>query len=423
MGSNKIDDFIKNYCSYSLENKDTIFSRSQTNETLLFSFFEMFGIEKLSNMKIDDYCFEKGNKNSFCYWFDYQLNDLCDIHIRHTSAFQKYHIQKIGNEYKFLKKNQKRNKFGSTPQEVFENVKKEIIRVAAASQKLDSKNIEIIKNSGLHESFKAKLTYVYGADNWIPILAKSDVDKILECFGVAYKKTENLTDKRIKLFNIYKEILNKGISITTWKFMDFIYNESGLRSLLRTDEADKINLIPQKRKKSTSKKQNTIVPSASDIPIVIPASIVSSGNSHSESDDVSTEADFEKLERIKKRIGKEGELIVLNYLEKNKNRLGITDIEKPCIEGKNNLHYDFSYVENGIRHYIEVKSTSSASDETIYFEMSNQEYLFMANHSKDGAYEIFYVRNVFGTPTISIIKPELIVDKLETKSYFLKGKI
>ncbi len=419
MDSNKIDDFIKNYCSYSLENKDSILSRSQTNEALLFSFFEMFGIEKLSNMKIDDYCFEKGNKNSFCYWFDYQLNDLCDIHIRHTSAFQKYHIQKIGNEYKFLKKNQKRNKFGSTPQEVFENVKKEIIRVAAASQKLDSKNIEIIKNSDLHESFKAKLTYVYGANNWIPILAKSDVDTILNWFGVYYKKTDNLTDKRIKLFGIYKEILNKGLSLSTWDFMDFIYNENGLRRSLRPNEVANTNVVPSKRCKSARKKQNTVVYDG-DITITSPTSIVSSGNSYSESDDISTEADFEKLERIKKRIGKEGELIVLNYLEKNKNH---TNIEKPCIEGKNNLHYDFSYVENGIRHYIEVKSTSSASGETIYFEMSNLEYLFMTNHLKDGVYEIFYVRNVFGTPTISIIKPELIVDKLETKSYFLKGKI
>lgn len=421
MDSNKLDDFIKEYSSYSLKNKDSILSRSQTNEALLFSFFEMFGIEKLSNMKIDDYCFEKGNKNSFCYWFDYQLNDLCDIHIRHTSAFQKYHIQKIGNEYKFLKKNQKRNKFGSNPQEVFENVRNEIINVARASQRLGSDNIDIIKNSGLHESFKAKLTYVYGSDNWIPILAKSDVDKILEWFGVDYKKADNLTDKRIRLFSIYKEILNKGISITSWKFMDFIYNESGLRSSLRpNNKVVSTNALSQKRKKSANKKQNTIVPNTGDITITSPASIVCSGNSYSESDDISTEADFEKLERIKKRIGKEGELIVLNYLEKNKNH---TNIEKPCIEGKNNLHYDFSYVENGIRHYIEVKSTSSASGETIYFEMSNQEYLFMTNHLKDGVYEIFYVRNVFGTPTISIIKPELIVDKLETKSYFLKGKI
>lgn len=421
MDSNKLDDFIKEYSSYSLKNKDSILSRSQTNEALLFSFFEMFGIEKLSNMKIDDYCFEKGNKNSFCYWFDYQLNDLCDIHIRHTSAFQKYHIQKIGNEYKFLKKNQKRNKFGSNPQEVFENVRNEIINVARASQRLGSDNIDIIKNSGLHESFKAKLTYVYGSDNWIPILAKSDVDKILEWFGVDYKKADNLTDKRIRLFSIYKEILNKGISITSWKFMDFIYNESGLRSSLRpNNKVVSTNALSQKRKKSANKKQNTIVPNTGDITITSPASIVCSGNSYSESDDISTEADFEKLERIKKRIGKEGELIVLNYLEKNKNH---TNIEKPCIEGKNNLHYDFSYVENGIRHYIEVKSTSSTSNETIYFEMSDQEYLFMTNHSKDGAYEIFYVRNVFGTPAISIIKPELIIDKLEAKSYFLKGKI
>lgn len=420
MRQDRIDEFKAKYSLYYLAHQDDISSRWQKNEVLISVFFDSFGIDKLNEMDINDYCFEKGNKSTFCYWIDNWLNDLGDIHIQHTAAFQKYHIQKINGDYRFLKKKQFKNVFGSTSEEVFNNVKQEIISVVKAAQSQNPHNISIISNSKLHESFKAKLTYVYSNNNWIPILVDSDVNKLLDWLGVGYSKRDDLTSKRVRLYKAYKEIVDSGMKMSTWEFMRFCYSDSGLRSILRVGKKDA---------SSTKKKTKKLIIHSfkvSDITFrdLDLDDITIVNDPHSNNKRITTKEDFEMINKRKRIIGEEGEKIVYSYLKKNKSSLGISKIMTPCFHGDNYLHYDISYIADGTEHYIEVKATSSTSLNSIYFEMSKDEYKTMKGHLNDGLYEIYFVSNVFGRPVINKIKPsEILLNGLKPHSYYLKGNI
>ena len=95
-----------------------------------------------------------------------------------------------------MREGQKRCKFGTSPNEIFEKIKEEIICLKENAIRLD---ILGVKNSMLHETLRAKLTYIYNKEQWIPICVSNDIDRILTYLNIGYNKKEKLTEKRYKL--------------------------------------------------------------------------------------------------------------------------------------------------------------------------------------------------------------------------------
>ena len=59
------DELITKYLSYYSRHKSDIDAREKNNDAMLKEFFDRFDVQTMS---LDDYCFEKGNSNSYCYW-------------------------------------------------------------------------------------------------------------------------------------------------------------------------------------------------------------------------------------------------------------------------------------------------------------------------------------------------------------------
>ncbi|MBO4856255.1 MAG: DUF3883 domain-containing protein [Bacilli bacterium] len=228
--TNELTTFISRYQNFFKTKFQIIIRREKKNYELLEQFLDLFGPDKLPNLSLQDFCFAKGDRDTMCYWIDNTLNDLGDIHINGQCGFQKFGIQNIDGKYVFKRKNQKYCKYGENEIDVYKTINKEMQKVISAAKEHD---IDKIDESILPQVFKAKLTYLYNKDEWMPIYVNTDVDILLKVFGLEFSNNDTLTTKRNKLYEFYLEVKKTIPCITTWEFMHFIYKPDGYREYLR----------------------------------------------------------------------------------------------------------------------------------------------------------------------------------------------
>lgn len=185
-------------------------------------------------MPIEEYVSGNKNKSTFCYMIEETFECFGVISGR-TSAYTKYVIywNKHDQKYKFGDKRTKRRQyFGSTEEEIFSNVKKEIKNIIIAARNNDYKTIA---ESHLNPQFKNKIAYLYNSDCQIPIYSDDDLSVILSILEIPFNPNEDRAFNREKLYKFYVENeLNKRLS--TYMFMSFIYNWMGYRAYLRRKE-------------------------------------------------------------------------------------------------------------------------------------------------------------------------------------------
>ena len=342
----------------------------------LEAFVSTFTEEKISSMNIDEYVTGKGNKFSFCNWVEQELECYGSISGR-TTAFEKFVIywNKKENKYSFGAKNWKnRKEFGSTIEEIFNNVKKALLDIVVSTKNHD---YDKISANPLNPQFKNKISFLYDSKNQIPIYSDNDLNTILTIFGIPFDKNEDRFIKHQKLFNFYNNnLFNK--MVTPYLFMAFIYNWSGYRSELRGDEKLIIDtkeikhyslvdiqiedLILKEKKENETKRRFIYSPGS---------------------------------EESKRITGRKAEDIVLEYLNAHAKELDANNITAWC-NGENQddgKGYDISYKNSdGTEIFIEVKGTKADLEDKVIFEMSANEYNFMREHKE--TYYIFFVNNV-----------------------------
>lgn len=109
----------------------------------LREFLATFPKDKIESMDIDEYVTGKKNQKAFCYWLEETLEFYGSISGR-TTAYEKFVIyyDKRIKDYSFGPKSWKYRKgFGSTKDEIFENVKKSILDVVDATKNNDYERI------------------------------------------------------------------------------------------------------------------------------------------------------------------------------------------------------------------------------------------------------------------------------------------
>ena len=342
----------------------------------LKKFISKFNLDYLKVMPINEYVTGMNNRYSFCNYVENIFKNYGTISGR-TTAFQKFVIYWSSSENKYSfgdKRTKYRKGFGSTVEEIYSNVRNNIVKIVEASNNNDYKTIA---DSPLNPQFKNKIAFLYNYENQLPIYSNDDLNVILSIFDIPFDKNEDRAFKRKKLFDFYK--VNKiDELISTDMFMSFIYGWYGYRGLLRSDE------------KPTIKEKVINEYSMIDVQIDDVIHTVRTGKVINKR--VVYNPDSEENKRI---TGRKAEDIVIEYLKLHKKELNIKDLFFWC-NGENKddgRGYDISYVTtDGIEFYIEVKGTKMDLKNQVCFEMSANEYSVM--RANEDNYYIYFVNDV-----------------------------
>lgn len=414
MDNKKITKFIDDYTEFYKNNKLNIFERKQKNNLLLTEFVNRFSIANFKKINLENYYFEKGNKSTFSYWLDNRLNDLGNLHVIETCGFQKFHLQKIGNEIKFKRKGQINCWAGKTYKQVFRKVKSEILKLIQAS--IDG-NYNVFRKTRIYSCTAAKISFLYNTKKFVPICSKPDSLNILKYFEIECSNKESLTDLRFKLYQVYLVIAKSINDFNTWDFMNFLYSSPEYRTYFKT--------IKTKSSKSTTQNSKNSKPKAnnkndySDVQITYDALDSCEPFLDDELDQYEFVYNISK-EQFKKEIGNIGEDIVINILEKKKKNHQIIDFIPECKLNHDNVHYDISYTDSYGEHFIDVKSTSRNLWPRIFFKLSYGERKKMINNLNN--YEIYYIDDVLCNPTIHIFNGNDVLRNILPCDYYFKGR-
>ena len=379
-----ISSFLEKYDIWFASNGQDFFKQEEKNERLLAMFLKDFSVENVISMKIDDYVVGKG-LDSFCKWVEVDLKDYGAIIARKLNAWQKFSI--FYNAEKNCYEHGVR--FGKDTKTVFNNVKEAVLAIIYAAQ---THAYKVLASSKLNPLFKNKIFFLYNSNDSLPIYSEKDLNTLLTVFSIPFDNDVDRAYKRKLLFDFYKSLNRDDIS--TFRFMRFVYNPMGYRSVLRAEEAAKLNSDIE-----------TKIYSLVDVERL-------ENGVFFHSDDEKTGLVVEKPESVvqKKITGKRGEEIVKAYLLSHKQEL-LIDGEVDCAcEYSDYKHFDFSYLEtNGRRVFVEVKATKINDKSRISFEMSEEEYLFMLANIDN--YYFFYINDVFNGTIIKRISAKKIVPK------------
>ncbi|VEU75346.1 Uncharacterised protein [Mycoplasmopsis maculosa] len=222
----KINNWVKTN-----EYKDSVL-KEQEELKKLEEFNNIFNENKISNMSIDEYVIGKGEK-TFCYYVEQKLKFFGNISGR-TNAYQKFVIywDDLKNKYVFGGKNHKNRKgFGSNINEIFTNIKEQLLEIIKFSKENDYKSISL---SPFNKQFKNKLAFLYNHKNQLPIYSEDHLDKILKLLEINFDSLDTVESKRKALWDFYtKNSINKILSSNM--FIAFIYSNSGFLNKLKNN--------------------------------------------------------------------------------------------------------------------------------------------------------------------------------------------
>lgn len=211
-----------------------------TNELkeLLDEFLNRWQIEDVENMTLQEYV-SVGNKDTFCQWVETKTRMLGSIKGMTSIKFGIYERKDPNkkpknydndNRYSWLRT------YGNNKNEVFENVKKDVIEVIQLSERGQFDKIDDII---LPDLFKWKIAFLYSNERLIPIYKREVLFLIAEHFGLK-------TNHQTKISEIQEVmILNKPSNKNVYDFMRELYDRFG-----RDNEKDVITGKTEKGKRT-----------------------------------------------------------------------------------------------------------------------------------------------------------------------------
>jgi len=328
-------------------------------------FVNKFTPEFIKDMPIELYAIgnkDAGRGENFCYILERKLGDLGSIVGANAFKFGVYYGKTSSDpeeKYRFTKK------FGSTYQEAFQEVKKEILSLLKAGK--DENLDEIVRNK-LSAMFKGKILSTYFPERYLntfsdghlkhylthlnidtPVLLKADPVIKREAL-VKFKDQDTVMEKwPLDLFSTFLDSEYPGKPTNRGK------KESN-QDPLRDYRQPEFHVNPQ--------------PEWVDLQITNP-NITNSGR-HKGSRN--SNPDYEKEARILKRLGNRGEKIVFELEKSRLSERGKKNLAEKVERAKyDHLGYDIkSFEENGEPRYIEVKTTRSKVGNANFFLSINE---------------------------------------------------
>lgn len=137
-------------------------------------FVNIFSIDKIASMKIEEYVVGLQNRNSFCYWLERTLHSLGNISGQASFKFGIWYSPSK-ETYCF------QAKFGDNYEEAFKNVKSAILELLIAGEQKDYK--AIVKNP-INSAIKGKILATYYPDKYMNIYASKHLDYYMKALGI-----------------------------------------------------------------------------------------------------------------------------------------------------------------------------------------------------------------------------------------------
>lgn len=287
-------------------------------ETLRRNFVSDYSPKAIMNMEIDEYIVGKGDKNTFCSRLETELKGWGNIQGSTAIKFGVYYgtYGDSSEDYQYAKK------FGNSLEEAFNRIKGELTNLIKSGS---VKNYDEINNNLMSPTVKGKILSVYYPDDYLNIFSSSHLDFFANQLNLGIIDGLSEIDKQ----RIILEYKNNDFMLKGWnipKFGKFLYYLFG--SPTNKNVKGIIN-------ENKSNRKVDVFPSPNDLKYelidLIPKSNITSSFNSKEKKIWNT--DFAEQNRINKRIGDKGELIVLQY---EKDKLGDCD-KKELIEKINHV--------------------------------------------------------------------------------------
>ncbi|MFH1049270.1 MAG: DUF3883 domain-containing protein [Patescibacteria group bacterium] len=343
-------------------------------------FLSLFSEIKLGDLKIEDFVIGKDSQDTFCYWLENRLKGLGNIHGATAFKFGIYYGKTKSDstmKYRFT------SKFGTNESKAFQNVKSAILSLLRSAK---NNNLDDIKNNPISPMFKGKILSTYFPDKFLNIFAKEHLDYFLDKLEISYSDSLDEIDKKNLLMQFkVKDSVMKNWSI--YEFSKFLYEKFGRPA--REEE------IPEKLKEYMVFKYPSLNKVKADF---IDLTIIPEKQEEKIKSAPLKKIDFEKENKINKKIGERGELVVLNkekeYLESIDKKELSTRIRHVSKEDDSAGYDILSFDEAGNEIYIEVKSTKQ--------KVANANFLISSNeYNKAKKLPNYYVYIVFEANTIN----------------------
>ena len=328
-------------------------------------FVKKFTPEFIKDMPIELYAIgnkEAGRGENFCYILERKLGDLGSIVGATAFKFGVYYGKTSSDpeeKYRFTKK------FGSTYQEAYREVKKELISLLKAGRE-ENLN-EIIRNK-FSPMFKGKVLSTYFPERYLNTFSDGHLKHYLTHLNI---DTPDLikADPVLKREALVK-FKNQDPVMEKWSldlFSTFLDSEYPGKPISR-DKKD-TNQDPLRDYRQPEFPVNP-QPEWIDLQITSP----SINNSGRQRGSRNSNPDYEKEARILKRFGNRGEKIVFDLEKRRLSEQGMKNLSEKVERAEYDyLGYDIkSFEVNGEPRYIEVKTTRSKVGNANFFLTINE---------------------------------------------------
>lgn len=344
-------------------------------------FVKKFPIAKISNLSLEEFVigraeFDEKGRDTFCYILERRMQHLGQMLGSFVSKFGVWYSKK-DDKYDYA------SKYGSSLEEAFNNLKKEICSLLVSANNND---FEAIEKNKIADLFKGKILSTYYPDKHLCIFNEEDVNKFLNLLNINYDVHEiNTLEKKKRLLVDFKNN-NKYLSnYSDYYFILFLYrtfkNEVKIKNTVSGEIDYNIEFVDfEYLKNHESSKKNSYR---------------------------SRNTDYERINRNKKDVGNRGEKAILQYEINKLKDLGLNELAKEvAINDNDGIGYDIdSFDEKGNPIHIEVK-TNSSNKSYLDFYITDKE---LQKLIEENNYYIYYLFNIKGKPKCHIINKEMIL--------------
>lgn len=356
----------------------------QTLTKLCSQFQKRFPKKTLNRLTKESYVEGKvingqSDKKTFCYWVEWETTALGRMQGARSDKFGLY-MEKATQEYKYVKKY-------SNDNAAFQAIKENIINLVELGSK---KDLALIDQIDLSPMFKGKILFLYYSDKYLNIFAETHIDYFLKqlfLFNINRKKT--LVQKREVLLNI-KENDSVMAKWNMYEFSEFLYMSYGKPLKNKNISEELVDYYDDGEYPDPETVNIEFLKTELDFETSVDT--LSYSRKH-----YTNNIDFELENTRKKKIGLQGELIVLNFEKRHLISQGLNKLADKVTQISNenqSAGFDvLSFDKSGKEKRIEVKSTNQKFNDTATFYISNNEVEKSKTLSDYFLYLVFEVKS------------------------------
>lgn len=350
------------------------------------AFTKHFNTNKIAKMGIDDFVIGIGEHN-FCRRIERDLDGLGRIIGSTAFKFGVYYGRT--KEYPaYIYRNS--NIWGTTPQIAYSNIAPAIAKLINDGKNQD---LNAIINSRISPMFKGKILSTYYPDRYLNVFSDEHLKYFLTSLDLDTKTTLKLNP--VLKRELLLEFKNSDEVMRNWStdmFSVFLYNFYPKRPIKNPIQV--VDILEDYYDPNFPPNPIGSEIALNILPFVAPNPRTTNPNNNSK-------PDYEKINRLNKKLGDRGEKVVLDFEKERLKNTNYKEQVKRVSLKSDSLGYDIlSFDEDGKERYIEVKATRSKVGDANFFLTINE---FKTAQEKENYY-IYLVYDILSKePKIWII--------------------